>query len=164
MEASGAVTWNELSGGAILPIARWEMLGELARLVRYRELRGGAVQLSGEGTYRWDRGGICHGGQGAGRGRDLGGPTVRLEKINGGYCLFAGPRALQRLFDFCHGAGRHGTRNVGLHNICGKEPVGQMELEVTGVELEQALRAFSNEHAAAGEVAAGRFDGGLAAM
>ena len=117
VEASGAVT------GMNSPVAQFAYravgdLGELARLVRYRELRGGAVQSSGEGTLSLGSGGIRHGGQGAGRRRDLGGPDRAAGENQRRLCLFAGPRALQRLFDLRHGAGRHGDTERWTPQIC----------------------------------------------
>ncbi len=84
VEANGAVT------GMSSPVAQFAYravgdLGELARLVHYQELRGGAVQLNGEGTYRWDRAEYAVVGRAQAAGVSWANPTFRLEKINGGF-------------------------------------------------------------------------------
>ena len=145
VEASGAVT------GMNSPVAQYSYravgdLGELARLVRYQELRGGAVQSSGEGTYRWDRAEYAMAGKAQAAGVTWADQTVRLEKINGGITYTLDREHFNVSSIFATALGGVATGTLDSTNSSGKEPVGKIALEVTDVDLAQALRAFSNEH------------------
>ncbi len=143
VEANGAVS------GMSSPVAQFSYrgvgdLGQLARLVRYRELRGGAVQLSGQATYRWDRAEFATVGKAQGVGVNWADGVVRLERINGGflYSLDGEGFSASSIFATALGGTVHGRMNASY--LRGKEQVGRIELQVNGVELAQALRAFSN--------------------
>jgi translocation and assembly module TamB len=144
VEASGAVS------GMASPVAQFAYravgdLGELARLARYPELRGGAAQSNGEGTYRFDRAEYAVVGKAQAVGVNWSDRTVRLEKINGGalYSLDREHFNVSSIFATALGGTAHGKMEVT--NLRGKEQVGRIALEVTGVELAQALRAFSTD-------------------
>jgi translocation and assembly module TamB len=144
VEASGAVT------GLTSPVAQFAYravadLGELASLARYRELRGGAVQLNGEATYRWDRSEYAVVGKAQAAGVNWADSIVRLEGINGGvaYSLDREHFNVSSIFAMAMGGTVHGKLDVT--DLRGSERVGRIELEVTGVELAQALRAFSTD-------------------
>ena len=116
---------------------------EVARLVHYRELKSGAVQLSGQGTYRWDRGEYAVVGQAKASGVGWADEIVRLEKMNGGF-LYSLDREhfnVSSIFATALGGTVHGKMDTS--HLPGKEAVGQIDLQVTGVELESALRAFA---------------------
>jgi len=144
-------SWMEMGGaisGLNSPVAQFAYravgdVGELARLARYRELQGGAVQLSGEGTYRWDRAEYAAVGRAQGVGVTWVNRTMRLEKVNGGftYSLDRQHFNAPSIFATALGGTVHGKLDVST--LRGKEQVGRIDLEVTGVELAQALRAFA---------------------
>ncbi len=152
LRVSEGHTWVEVSAavrGFASPVAQFSYrgggdLGELARLAHYRELRAGAVQLSGEGIYRRDRAEYALVGKAQAVGVNWSDKVVRLEKINGGflYSLNGENFSASSIFATALGGAVHGKMNVT--NLRGKEQVGRIELQVNGVELAQALRAFSN--------------------
>lgn len=142
-------SWVEASGalsGFNAPVARFAYraggdLAELGRLLRYRELRGGLVQSSGQGTYRWDRGEYALVGKAQARGVNLTDHVVRLDHMSGGfaYSLDRERLYISSIFATALGGTVHGKLDVSG----GREPVGRVALDVTGVEVAQALRAFS---------------------
>jgi translocation and assembly module TamB len=142
VEAAGAVT------SLASPVAQFSYravgdLGELARLGQYRELRGGAVQTSGEATYRWDQAEYGAVGKAQAVAVSWANPTMRLDRISGGflYSLDREHLNVSSIFAVALGGTVHGKLNAS--NLRGKDAVGRIELDVTGVELKQALRAFS---------------------
>ena len=142
LEASGAIT------GLGSPVAQFAYRGagdvrELARLVRYRELESGQAQWSGEGTYRWDRNEYASTGKAQGAGVTWANPIVRLEKISGGfaYSLDREHFNVSSIFATALGGTVHGKLDAS--SLPGSQPLGRMDLEVNGIELEQALRAFA---------------------
>jgi translocation and assembly module TamB len=149
--STGGSSWVE-AGGAVSelnsPVAQFAYraggdLGELARLARYRELRGGTVQVNGEGNYRWDRSEYALVGKAQAVGVNWADQTMQLEKINGGfaYSLDREHFNAPSIFATALGGTVHGK--LDSSSLRGKERVGRIELEVTGMELAQALRAFS---------------------
>jgi translocation and assembly module TamB len=152
LRVSEGRSWVELSGAVselASPVAQFAYravgdLGSLARLARYPELRGGALQLSGEGTYRWDRAEYALVGKGQAVSVNWADRTVRLEKINGGFAFSMDGEHfnVSSIFATALGGAVHGKLDVS--NLRGREPEGRIALEVAGVELGQALRAFSN--------------------
>lgn len=144
VEASGAVS------GLPSPVAQFAYravgdMGELARLARYRQLRGGAVQLNGEGTYRWDRSEYAVVGKAQAVAVNWAGRDVRLQGINGGmaYSLDREHFNVSSIFATALGGTVHGK--LDATSLRGKERVGCIELQVTGAELAQALRALSTD-------------------
>jgi translocation and assembly module TamB len=145
--------WVELNGavsGLASPVAQFAYraegdAAEAARLVRYPELKSGAVQLSGQGTYRWDRGEYAVVGKAQASGVGWADEIVRLEKINGGfmYSLDREHFNVSSIFATALGGTVHGKMDTS--HLTGKEAVGQIDLQVTGVELASALRAFATE-------------------
>ncbi|MGA3126042.1 MAG: translocation/assembly module TamB domain-containing protein [Candidatus Korobacteraceae bacterium] len=142
VEAGGALT------GLASPVAQFSYravgdLANLARLIRYHELRGGAVQLSGEGTYRWDRAEYAVVGGARAAGVSWVNPNMSLQNINGGFAYSLGRDRfnVSSIFATTLGGTVHGTLEAG--NLSGKDPTGRIALEVNGIELAQALRAFS---------------------
>ncbi len=144
--------WVELNGavtGLASPVAQFTYraegdAAEVARLVHYHELKSGAVQLNGQGTYRWDRGEYAVVGQAKAMGVGWADDIVRLEKMNGGF-LYSLDREhfnVSSIFATALGGTVHGK--MAASHLPGKEAVGQMDLQVTGVELESALRAFAS--------------------
>ncbi len=140
VEASGAVS------GLNTPVAQFAYraggdLEELGRLLRLRGLRGGAVQSSGEGTYRWDRGEYALVGKAQAAGVNWTDHVIQLEHVNGGiaYSLDREQFNVSSIFATALGGTVHGKLDAST----GKDPVGRIALEVTGVEVGQALRAFS---------------------
>ena len=90
VEANGAVT------GMSSPVAQFAYravgdLGELARLVHYQELRGGAVQSDWGRNVSLGSGRICRGWAGAGGRRELGEPDLPAGEDQRRHRLFAGP-------------------------------------------------------------------------
>jgi hypothetical protein len=164
VEANGAVS------GLASPVAQFAYraagdAAQLARLVHYRELESGAVQLSGQGTYRWDRGEYAVVGKAQAAGVSWADEIVRLEKISGVFAerVFAKPRALQRLRDLCHGAGRNGAWQVGRQSSARQGSGGpNRSAGDRGGAGAGAARIF-HTRAAACEVAAGGLDGRHAA-
>ena len=163
--------WVELNGavtGLASPVAQFTYraegdAAEVARLVHYHELKSGAVQLNGQGTYRWDRGEYAVVGQAKAMGVGWADDIVRLEKMNGGF-LYSLDREhfnVSSIFATALGGTVHGK--MAASHLPGKEAVGQMDLQVTGVELESALRAFASTGASAPKAAAIGFDGRHAA-
>jgi translocation and assembly module TamB len=151
LRVSEGRSWVE-AGGAISglnsPVAQFAYravgdVGELARLARYRELRGGAVQLSGEGTYRWDRAEYAAVGKAQAVAVTWVNRTMRLEKLNGGfaYSLDRQHFNVPSVFATALGGTVHGKLDIAT--LRGKEQTGRIDLEVAGVELTQALQAFS---------------------
>ena len=151
MRVSTASSWLE-AGGAVSrlnsPVAQFSYraggdLGELSRLIRYRQLRSGKVQVSGEGTYRWDRAEYSLIGKAQAVGVNWADQTVRLENINGGFAFSLDREHFNvpSIFATALGGTVHGKLDAS--SLHGKERVGRIELEVTGVELTQALGAFS---------------------
>jgi translocation and assembly module TamB len=151
LRVSSGHSWAEAGGavsGLASPVAQFAYravgdVGELARLARYRELQGGTVQLNGEGTYRWDRAEYAVVGKAQAAGVNWAERGVRLEKMNGGM-VFSLDRQhfnASSIFATVLGGTVHGKMDVS--KLSGEQPVGRIELEVTGVELAQALRAFS---------------------
>jgi translocation and assembly module TamB len=145
VEAVGAVT------GMNSPVAQFAYravgdLGELARLARYGELRGGAMQSYGEGTYRWNRAEYAVVGRAQAAGVSWANPILRLERINGGIAYSLDREHFNVSSIFASALGGTVTGKLDASNLPGKEPVGKIALEVTGVELAQALRAFSTNH------------------
>ena len=140
---NGAVT------GLASPVAQFTYraegdAAEVARLVHYHELKSGAVQLNGQGTYRWDRGEYAVVGQAKAMGVGWADDIVRLEKMNGGF-LYSLDREhfnVSSIFATALGGTVHGKMDAS--HLPGQEAVGQMDLQVTGVELESALRAFAS--------------------
>jgi translocation and assembly module TamB len=143
--------WVELSGSVSAlasPVAQFAYraegdAAEVARLVHYHELKSGAVQLSGQGTYRWDRGEYAVVGKAQASGVGWADEVVRLEKMNGGF-LYSLDREhfnVSSIFATALGGTVHGKMDTS--HLPGKEAVGQMDLQVTGVEVESALRAFA---------------------
>ena len=153
LRVSEGRTWVETSGalsGLNSPVAQFAYravgdLGELGRLLRRRELRGGAVQLSGEGTYRWDRAEYALVGKAQAVGVNWTDSIVRLERMNGGfaYSLDREHFNVSSIFATALGGTVHGKLDAS--SVRGKEQVGRIALEVNGVEVEQALHAFSND-------------------
>jgi translocation and assembly module TamB len=151
LRVSDGRSWAEASGalsGLNSPVAQFAYratgdLGELGRLCHRRELRGGAVQLSGEGTYRWDRGEYALVGKAQAVGVNWTDHIVRLERINGGfvYTLDREHFNVSSLFATALGGTVHGKLDATAQP--GKEQVGSIDLEVNGVEVAQALRAFT---------------------
>jgi translocation and assembly module TamB len=142
VEAIGSVT------GFASPVAQFSYrvtgdLGDLARLARYRELRGGAVQLAGEGTYRWDRAEYAVVGKARAADVTWSDSIVKLEKITGGfgYSLNRERFNASSIFATALGGSVHGKLDV--LNLSGKEPTGRIALEVAAIGLPQSLRAFS---------------------
>ncbi len=142
VEASGAIS------GLSSPVAQFSYravgdAGELARLIRYRELEGGTVQLNGEGVYRWDRGEYAVVGKAQAVGVTWADSTVRLEKINGGfaYSLDRDHFDVSSMFATALGGTIHGK--LDAEHVRGVPASGRIELEVNGAQLEQTLRAFS---------------------
>jgi translocation and assembly module TamB len=127
-------------------------LVELARLARYPELRGGAVQLNGEGTYHWDSAEYSVVGKAQATGVNWADQTVRLERINGGmeYSLDREHCNVSSMFATALGGAVHGRMDI--RSLRGKERTGRIELEVAGVELAQALRAFSTSELRLGQL------------
>lgn len=151
LRVSQGHSWVE-AGGAISPlsspVAQFAYRGagdlrELAGLVHYRELRSGEAQWSGEGTYRWDRGEYASTGKAQGFGVTWANPIVRLEKINGGfaYSLNREHFDVSSIFATALGGTVHGKLDAS--SLPGSPALGRMDLEVNGIELEQALRAFA---------------------
>jgi translocation and assembly module TamB len=151
LRVSQGHTWVEASGalsGLNSPVAQYAYravgdLGELGRLLHQRELRGGAVQLSGEGTYRWDRAEYAVVGKAQAVGVNWTDSIVRLERMNGGfaYSLDREHFNVTSIFATALGGTVHGKLDAS--SLRGKEQVGRISLEVNGVEVEQALHAFS---------------------
>jgi translocation and assembly module TamB len=149
MEASGAVN---RSGSPVAQFAYRAAgdAGELARLIRYRELESGAVQVSGEGTFRWGRGAAIDAGEYAvvGKAQAAGvtwaNSTVRLEKMNGGlaFTLDRDRFNISSIFATALGGTVHGKLDAS--HVNGKESAGHIELETTGVQLGEALQVFSS--------------------
>lgn len=144
VEASGTV--SELTS----PVAQFAYraagdLGELARLVRYTELRGGTVQSNGQGTYRWDRAEYALAGKAQAARVNWADRRVRFENINGGiaYLLDRDHFDVSSIFATMLGGTLQGK--LSINNLPNKESTGRVELKVSGVELGQALRAFSND-------------------
>jgi translocation and assembly module TamB len=145
--------WVELSGavsGLASPVAQFAYraagdASEVARLVHYRELESGAVQLNGQGTYRWDRGEYAVVGKALASGVGWADEVVRLEKMNGGfmYSLDGEHFNVSSIFATALGGTVHGKMDTS--HLAGKEAVGQIDLQVTGIELASALRAFATE-------------------
>ena len=143
--------WVELSGavsGLASPVAQFSYraegdAAEVARLVHYRDLKSGAVQLSGQGTYRSDRAEYAVVGQAKASGVTWANEILRLEKMNGGflYSLDGEHFNVSSLFATALGGTVHGKMDTS--HLPGKQAVGQIDLQVTGVELESALRAFA---------------------
>ena len=143
--------WVELSGavsGLASPVAQFSYraegdAAEVARLVHYRELKSGQVQLTGQGTYRWDREEYAVVGKAQASDVVWADEIVRLEKMNGGF-LYSLDREhfnVSSIFATALGGTVHGKMDTS--HLPGEEAVGQMNLQVTGVELESALRAFA---------------------
>jgi translocation and assembly module TamB len=143
VEASGAVT-DLVSPVVQISYRASGDLGELARLLHYKELRGGAVMLNGQGTYRYDRAEYAMVGKAQAAAVTWADNTVRLERINGGfaYSLDGEHFNASSIFATALGGTVHGRLDAS--HLRGKEAVGKIALEVTGVELSQALHAFSN--------------------
>jgi translocation and assembly module TamB len=152
LRVSAGRTWVEASGavsGLASPVAQFSYraagdAAELARLVHYRELKSGAVQLSGQGTYRWERGDYAVTGKAQAAGVTYADSIVRLEKMNGGFFYTLNPEHfnVSSIFATALGGTVHGKMDTSF--LRGREAEGRIELEVTGVELQQALRAFSS--------------------
>ncbi len=144
VEASGAVS------GFASPVAQFSYralcdLGEIAKLSHYRELRAGALELVGEGTYRWDHAGYGFVGKAKALGVTWADHVVRLENISGGF-TYSWDRerfSADSIFATALGGTVHGRLNAS--SVHGKESLGRIELEVSGIEVEQALRAFTTE-------------------
>jgi translocation and assembly module TamB len=143
--------WVEASGtvsGLASPLAQFSYraagdAAELARLVHYRELKSGAVQLSGQGTYRWDRGEYAVVGKAQAAGVGWADEIVRLERINGGFVYSLDREHFNVSSIFATALGGTVRGKMDTSHLRGKEAVGRIDLQVTGVELERALRAFS---------------------
>jgi translocation and assembly module TamB len=142
VEASGAIS------GLNSPVAQFAYhasadLGELAQRTHYRELRGGSLQLNGEGTYRWDRAEYAVVGKAQAIAVNWANPTLRLEKMNGGmaFSLDREHFNASSIFVTALGGALHGI--LAASNIKGKERVGKIDLQVAGVELPKVLQAFS---------------------
>ncbi len=86
---------------------------------------------------------ICLRRQGPGIGVTWANPIVRLEKINGGfaYSLNREHFDVSSIFATALGGTVHGKLDAS--RLPGSPALGRIGLEVTGIELEQALRAFS---------------------
>jgi translocation and assembly module TamB len=151
LRVSSGRSWVEASGavaGMTSPVAQFAYravgdLGELARLAHYQELQGGAAQSSGEGTYRWDRAEYAVVGKAQAAGVSWADRTVRLERINGGIVYSLDRDNFNVSSIFATALGGTVTGKLDAANLRGKESAGTIALEVTGVELAQALRAFS---------------------
>ena len=117
---------------------------ELARLLRYRELKGGALQLSGQGSYRSATGEYAAVGKAQAAGVSWQNQSVRLEKINGGFAYSMDREHLNvsSLFATALGGTVHGK--MAASHLPGSPATGRMELQLTGVELEQTRRAFAS--------------------
>jgi len=151
LRVSQGRSWVE-AGGAIVglssPVAQFAYravgdLRELARLVDYTELESGTAQLNGEATYRWDRNQYAVVGKAQGVGVTWADSVVRLANITGGfaYSLDREHFDVSSIFATALGGTVHGTLDAS--SLPGAQPVGRIDLVVTGVELAQALRAFS---------------------
>jgi translocation and assembly module TamB len=103
------------------------------------------VQSIGEGTYRWDRAEYVAAGKAQFVGLNWLDRNVHLERINGGivYSLDREHLNIPALFATALGGTVHGS--LYASSLRGQEPVGRAALEVTGVELAQALGAFSTQ-------------------
>jgi len=151
LRISSANTWVEGSGaitGLVSPVAQFSYravgdLADLAQLSHNRELRAGALQLSGEGTYRWDRAEYAVVGGARAVGVTWINPVMRLEHMNGGfaYSMDRDRFDVSSIFATALGGTVHGR--LEAVDLRRNEPAGRMVLEITGIELAQALRAFS---------------------
>lgn len=151
LEVRQGYSWVQASGAVMdlkSPVAQFAYrvsgdLGELGRLLRRRELRAGSAQLNGEGTWRSATSEFALVGHAQAAGVNWTDPVVRLEGMNGGfnYSLDREHFNVSSIFVMGLGGTVHGKIDAG-HPL-GKEETGRMLLEVTGVDVAQALRAFT---------------------
>jgi translocation and assembly module TamB len=142
IQASGEVS-NFTSPVARFSYSAQGELGELARLVHVPELRRGAMQVDGTGSYAQQSGELLLAGRGRASGASWVNQTLSMEKINGGFeYAFDGERLnVSSIFLTALGGAFHGQMTVtGLR---GKEPAGEIALQAENVELSDVLRSFS---------------------
>jgi len=140
----------EVSGALIdlnSPVAQFSYratgdLGELGRLFGLRELRGGAVQSNGEGTWRKSDSKYALVGKAQAVGVNWTDQVVRLEGMNGGfnYSLNREEFNVSSIFAMALGGTVHGKLDSSFPR--GKEQAGRIALEVNGIDLVRALHAF----------------------
>jgi translocation and assembly module TamB len=116
---------------------------ELARLLHYRELKAGRLQLSGQATYRQATGDYAATGKAQAAGVSWENPGVRLEKINGGfnYALDRDHFNISSLFAAALGGTVRGK--MSMVHPGKRDSTGRAELQLTKVDFEQTRRAFS---------------------
>ncbi|PSH04011.1 MAG: hypothetical protein CXZ00_09370 [Acidobacteria bacterium] len=144
-------SWAEASGAVsqlVAPVVRFSYrasgdAGELARLVDFRELQSGEVQLSGEGSYRSDRAEYAVTGKAQATGVTWKNQISRLEKINGGLIFSLDREHFEApsIFAAALGGTVHGKLSVS--NLQSKEQLGLISLKVTGAQLTQVMSAFT---------------------
>jgi translocation and assembly module TamB len=142
VEASGALT--DLNS----PVAQYAYrasgdVAEIGKLFRLTQLRGGAVLLSGEGTWRRADSNYALVGKAQAAGVNWTDSIVRLEHMSGGfnYSLDRENFNVSSIFVIALGGTVHGK--LDSSHPAGKEQAGRIALEVSGVDLSQTLRAFT---------------------
>ena len=143
LEASGVV--NNLASPVFqLSYRASGDAAELARLLRYRDLKAGALQLSGQGSYRSATGEYAAVGKAQATGVSWQNQSVRLEKISGGlaYSMDREHFNISSLFATVLGGTVHGK--IDATHLPGSPATGRMELQLAGVELEQTRRALAS--------------------
>ncbi len=116
---------------------------ELARLLHYRELKNGRLQLSGQGTYRQATGEYLASGKAQAAGVSWQNQSVRLEKISGGFNYSLDREKFNVSSLFATALGGTVSGKMSLSHPGGNDSTGRVELQLTRVDLEQTRRAFS---------------------
>ena len=141
VDASGVVT-TLASPEAQFSYRATADLGELGRLMRLRQLRAGAVQLTGEGVWR-RRGGYAIVGRAQGTGMEWRDSILQLQHISGGleFSLDRERFSIPALFAVALGGSVHGKLLAAGPESQRQD--GRIHLDVSGLELKQVLAAFS---------------------
>ncbi|MDR3764588.1 MAG: translocation/assembly module TamB domain-containing protein [Acidobacteriota bacterium] len=117
-------------------------LAEAGVLLRLPELSGRG-DLGGQGTFDFTTQKFALVGQARGTNVTWSSRQFRLERVNGGffYSLDQNRIVANSIFAAVMGGTAHGRMVVDLHSAAGQ--MGSIELETTGLEAEQGLKAFT---------------------